>query len=675
MLGFKPTYIGRKGVTFMNKKGLEMKRYILVLALLLISSTVWSSNHKFTVTVLSAGKPVSNAKVTLWHAQPESKPKMLAQSRTKMAGQSQFNSSPAPDSGFYYFTSKGGEIDGADVPHYAGLAVLRSDQQGAITINEITTIGSLWPLAAQFADEQGISGLANGLLIGSQHVQNLVDVSTGTFGAPVLNGSNLTFSETVARMNTLATLMSLCGVQKDAANCEKFIDIANGQNTLAALSNIAVQPYLHTEELFALFTTAFPYPEGKERRATTFLPYLSYVPDDFALMVRFSGGGIYSPGRLMIDNRGQLWSGQNWMPGSQSGLSTAIGGGVVRLAPGGEVLSPALVGYNGQDIDGVGWGTTVSADKVWVSSFNGTIGVYDLDGNVLGPATVNGKNGALQGLATAPNGDVWVCDNQLNQLIRFPKGDHTKGEIVKVAGLKRPFAVAVDNQNVVWVTNNGSITATRFPADQPDQAQQIKLGGMAPRGLAIDSAGYVWVGNNFSMGYPLAKVPEGASIIEEFKINIEKVLKNEQQGITKTGNVTLISPDGKVLQKKALEGEIYGSWGVSIAGDDTVFIGNFLGTGFIHMCGTNETLCPDGKKTGEMIHYYRSGILQESTDTMIDDAGNVWMANNWDVIPALVEDNPDRRTATRGGGTGMVVIYGIGAPVTNPLIGQVRAAN
>ena len=50
------------------------------------------------------------------------------------------------------------------------------------------------------------------------------------------------------------------------------------------------------------------------------------------------------------------------------------------------------------------------------------------------------------------------------------------------------------------------------------------------------------------------------------------------------------------------------------------------------------------------------------------------MANNLDVIPALVDENPDRRTATRGGGTGIVVIYGIGKPVTNPLIGQVRSS-
>jgi streptogramin lyase len=652
-----------------------MKKYLWLLILLLTSSSAWSSKQQFDLTVLSAGEPVSNAEVTLWHAMPEASPKKLESGRTTTKGTFQFGGLAAPDTGFYYFTSTGGEIDGTSAPYYAGLAVLRDNQQGPVTINELTTIGSLWPLAAQFTEGQGISGSANGLLVGSQHVQNLVDVSTGTFGSTVLDGANLTFSETVGRMNTLAALMSLCGAKNDPANCKRFIDSATGENTLAALRNIAVQPYLNTEELFTLFTTSFPYPDGKERRATNFLPYLSYVPDDFALIVRVSGGGIYSAGRLMFDNRGQLWSGQNWMPGSQSGLTTAIGGGVVRLSASGEAISPSLVGYNGQGLDGIGWGTTVSADKVWVSSFNGVVGVFDLDGNVLGPATVNGKNGALQGLATAPNGDVWVCDNQLNQLIRFPKGDHTKGEIVQVPGLKRPFAVAVDNQNIVWVTNNGSITATRFPADSPEQAQQIQLGGMAPRGLAIDSSGYVWVANNFSMGYPLAKVPEGASIIEEFKINIEKVLKNEQQGITKTGNVTLIAADGTVIQKQALEGVIYAPWGVSIGGDDTVFIGNFFDKGFIHMCGTNEQLCPTGKKTGEVIHYYRSGVLQESTDTMIDDAGNVWMANNWDVIPALVEDNPDRLTATRGGGTGIVVIYGIGKPVKNPLIGQVRTSN
>jgi hypothetical protein len=84
--------------------GVEMKKTIILLALLLTSSAVWSSNHKFSVTVLPTGKPVSNSQVMLWQSQPESKPKMLAQSRTTTAGKSNFYALPAPGSGFYYFT-------------------------------------------------------------------------------------------------------------------------------------------------------------------------------------------------------------------------------------------------------------------------------------------------------------------------------------------------------------------------------------------------------------------------------------------------------------------------------------------------------------------------------------------------------------------------------------------
>ena len=141
---------------------MRMKQYILTLALLLTSSTVWSSDQKFAVTVLSAGKPISNAQVMLWQAQPGATPQMLAQSRTTITGHSLFDALPALDSGFYYFTSKGGEIDGSDVPRYAGLAVLRAGQQGPVTINELSTIGSLWPLASQLTDEHGISGSAVG---------------------------------------------------------------------------------------------------------------------------------------------------------------------------------------------------------------------------------------------------------------------------------------------------------------------------------------------------------------------------------------------------------------------------------------------------------------------------------------------------------------------------------
>ncbi|HHP0480418.1 TPA: hypothetical protein ACRZ2J_002182 [Vibrio campbellii] len=646
----------------------------LITGALMFSSVVSASDTlSYQVHVESDHHAVAESTVSLWLTKAGNQPALIAQGNSNQDGSVSFSDISKQTDGVYYLIAEGGKVDGKLVKKYRSLSILNDEQHGEIALNELTTIGSLWPNAQLFSSEHGLTGSANGLLIGSEHVQNLVDVQTGSFGDTVLNGANASDSETIGRMNTLAALMTLCGAEHSREHCDDFLAITSSDNTLEALSKIAKRPYLHNETLFDLFTNAYPYPTNEHRRETDYLPYLSYQPDDFSLMVRLTGGGTYSPGRLMFDNKGELWSGQNWMPGSQSGLNEAIGGGVVRLSASGKPLSPALTGYNDQGLDGIGWGTTISENKVWVGTFNAKVGVFDLNGKALGPAKIDGKYGELQGLATAVNGDVWVCDNQYNQMIRFPAGDYTKGEIVNVPGLERPFAVAVDNNNVVWVTNNGSMTVTRFEANKPNEAIQIKT-GIAPRGLGIDSKGNVWVGANLSPGYPLPKIPKGTSIIDEFRISIENIFEH-QSSIPKTGNVTMISPDGKVLKSNLLDTQIYAAWGVSIDGSDNVFVGNFLGTGFIQMCGATTENCPDGTKVGEQIHSYKSGIMQEATDTMIDDAGNVWVANNWNIIPALIDKNPDRRTATMGGGNGIVVVYGIATPVKNPLIGQVRKVN
>ena len=51
---------------------------------------------------------------------------------------------------------------------------------------------------------------------------------------------------------------------------------------------------------------------------------------------------------------------------------------------------------------------------------------------------------------------------------------------------------------------------------------------------------------------------------------------------------------------------------------------------------------------------------------------NAWLANNWEMIEPLLSPNPKRVTSTRGGGTGMAVIYGVAKPVLNPLLGGPR---
>ena len=219
-------------------------------------------------------------------------------------------------------------------------------------------------------------------------------------------------------------------------------------NTLEAMAGIAREPWAAPKELYGLFDEAYPLPAPDARRSAPFVPYLVYVPDDFALSLAFSGGGDYANGRFMFDADGNLWSGQNWLPGSQSGVNKSTGGGVIKFTPNGTALSPPITGFTGMGIDGVGWGTAVTKDRVWISSFNGKILVMDFNGKPV--ATENDfpfkeKFLGLMGIGVSASGDVWIADGSNNQLLFFPGGSIKDGRIVKVAGLKSPFDIVIDD--------------------------------------------------------------------------------------------------------------------------------------------------------------------------------------------------------------------------------------
>ena len=63
--------------------------------------------------------------------------------------------------------------------------------------------------------------------------------------------------------------------------------------------------------------------------AAPFVPYLLYPPDDFALVLRFSGGGNYAPGRLMSTPTA-ISGAVELDAGSQSNAAMNIGGGVAK---------------------------------------------------------------------------------------------------------------------------------------------------------------------------------------------------------------------------------------------------------------------------------------------------------------------------------------------------------
>ena len=433
-----------------------------------------------------------------------------------------------------------------------------------------------------------------------------------------------------------------------------------------------------------------------------FIPYLSFAPSAWTLSLVYAGGGLNSLGGIAIDGEGNMWADDNFLAGAQSTIWDQFGGGISKIAPNGKPLSPMTVGYRGGGIDGPGFGIAIGADdKVWATSLAGkTISVFDRNtGEPLSPETgynFDGQLGSMQGIITTPNGDVWALDNEKSQIVHLPKGDAAKGRILgrtvngkPVDGtlqVKGPFHLAVDQQDRIWVTNGGSNTVTRFPANDPGKAEQIKV-GYGPRGVAIDSLGNAWVAN--TLGHPGTK-EKLALVKDKLKSKVEAVESSASPAerdakmwiglyelVVKYpgGDVSMVRPDGTVLPPFDGGKSINAPWGIAIDGNDNVWVANAFGRSVTHLCGARLENCPPGAKTGDPISPPGGyiGGLQIITDVAIDPAGNVWVANNWDRPDEGFKKVPDPALSTRFGGNGTVVFFGLAKPVKTPLIGPPRA--
>ena len=78
----------------------------------------------------------------------------------------------------------------------------------------------------------------------------------------------------------------------------------------------------------------------------------------------------------------------------------------------------------------------------------------------------------------------------------------------------------------------------------------------------------------------------------------------------------MIRPDGTQPAPTGFAGgsAVNVPWGVSIDGNDDVWIGNFWGRGVVLMAGDDTKGHPAGTKTGDAVHIFQSSSIQMVTE-------------------------------------------------------------
>ena len=167
----------------------------------------------------------------------------------------------------------------------------------------------------------------------------------------------------MASFATLSSLLAACAAQIKPDACTKLLAATTPPagkaptDTMTATEAVARSPACQPGRLFVLLDIFYPIPAGKTLRATSFMPYLNYAPSTWVLPLKFTGGRLSAPGKIMFDGEGNAWTGVNFIVGSQASDDLW------------EPLSPATTGSQGGGVEGPGFGTEIdAAGRAWVTS-------------------------------------------------------------------------------------------------------------------------------------------------------------------------------------------------------------------------------------------------------------------------------------------------------------------
>ena len=157
----------------------------------------------------------------------------------------------------------------------------------------------------------------------------------------LLDPLNSSMTTTMANLDTLGSLITAFATVANDDWRARFLKAATPtggatpKNTLEAMAGIAREPWAAPKDLYALFDEAYPLPAPDAGAVRPSCPISSTSRTTSPSRCASRAAAIYANGRFMFDAEGNLWSGQNWMPGSQSGVNKSTGGGVSKFSPNG----------------------------------------------------------------------------------------------------------------------------------------------------------------------------------------------------------------------------------------------------------------------------------------------------------------------------------------------------
>ena len=587
--------------------------------------------------VRTGAAPLRGSSVALFAA-GSAAPRRLGTTVTGARGEFRISYVRPGGTGILYVVATGGGRAAGRAVQLLSVAGSVARPLSAVTVNELTTVGSAYALA-QFAHGVAVRGASPGLENAAETALNLIAPPGGGISSVIATPPNGTDTDTLATLRTLGNIVAGC-TRGTPRSCLRLFLAAwppGGRlptNTLQAVLDIAHNPTNRAAALFAL------------AKAGTYTPALSAAPTAWVLSIKYTAGGFNGPGRMAFDSRGNVWVTNNFEPPAPR---TSAGFGVISLSPTGRPINNSPV--MGGGLEGVWWGIGIDQhDRVWTSNYTGAdttpfnspdftggtnVSEFTANGTPLSPSTgfTNGRISAPQGIAIDRQGNVWIANHVGNSITEYPGGNPSAAKVFLSASgaLSKPFAIAIDGRGTKWVTVNAISNTlpgmvTRIDASG-NVLPPITGGGLSsPQGLAVDQRGNVWVAN--------------------------------RQGST----ITEISPNGQIDPRSPLKApSLIGPWSIAVDGSGNLWLASFIGQTLTELCGANTSACPPGAHTGDVLspraRGFTNGGLEHLTAVQIDESGNVWVANNW------------RRLVPTVGGDGLVEFVGQAPPVRTPMIG------